>query len=68
MSAATAARRRQPDAEIVVIERGPRVSFMLCGLPYFISDVVKDEESLVVYERRTTSAPSARSTSAPAAK
>ncbi|MGA2286045.1 MAG: FAD-dependent oxidoreductase [Dehalococcoidia bacterium] len=50
MSAAAAARRRQPDAEIVVIERGPRVSFMLCGLPYFISDVVKDEESLVVYE------------------
>ncbi len=50
MSAAAAARRRQPEAEIVVLERGPRVSFMLCGLPYFISDVVKDEESLVVYE------------------
>ncbi len=50
MSAAAAARRRQPEAEIVVLERGPRVSFMLCGLPYFISNVVKDEESLVVYE------------------
>ncbi len=50
MSAAAAARRRQPDAEIVVLERGPRVSFMLCGLPYFISNVVEDENSLVVYE------------------
>jgi NADPH-dependent 2,4-dienoyl-CoA reductase/sulfur reductase-like enzyme len=49
MSAATTARRRQPDWEIIALECGPHVSFILCGLPYFVSDVVKDQESLVVY-------------------
>jgi NADPH-dependent 2,4-dienoyl-CoA reductase/sulfur reductase-like enzyme len=49
MSAASAARRYQPDREIVVLERGPNVSFVLCGLPYYISGVVDDLQSLVVY-------------------
>src|SRR4030042_4747254 len=49
MSAASRARRLQPDWEIIALERGPRVSFTLCGLPYLVSDVVKDEESLVAY-------------------
>ena len=49
MSAATTARRRQPDWEIIALERGPHVSFFLSGLPYLISGIVKDAESLVVY-------------------
>ena len=49
MSAASAARRLRPDLEIVVLERGPNVSFVLCGVPYFISDVIKNQESLIVY-------------------
>ncbi len=49
MSAASRARRLQPDWEIVAFERGSHVSFILCGLPYFVADVVKEEESLVVY-------------------
>ena len=49
MSAATAARRLQPDKEIVVLERGPNVSFVLCGLPYFISGVVPDLQNLIVH-------------------
>ena len=49
MSAASAARRLQPEMDIVVLERSPNVSFILCGLPYFIADVVKDQESLIVY-------------------
>jgi NADPH-dependent 2,4-dienoyl-CoA reductase/sulfur reductase-like enzyme len=49
MSAASRARRLQPDWEVIALERGPHVSFILCGLPYLVSDVVKDEESLVVY-------------------
>jgi NADPH-dependent 2,4-dienoyl-CoA reductase/sulfur reductase-like enzyme len=49
MSAASAARRLRSDLEIVVLERGADVSFVLCGVPYFISDVVKDRGSLIVY-------------------
>jgi CoA-dependent NAD(P)H sulfur oxidoreductase len=49
MSAATTARRRQPDWEIIALERGQHVSFFLSGLPYLISGTVKDAESLVVY-------------------
>ncbi len=49
MSAATAARRFAPDQEILVLERGPNVSFILCGLPYFISGLVPELQSLIVY-------------------
>jgi NADPH-dependent 2,4-dienoyl-CoA reductase/sulfur reductase-like enzyme len=49
MSATSAARRLKPDIEIVVLERGPHVSFVLCGLPYFIADVVKMQDELIVH-------------------
>ena len=35
-SAATRARRLDETAEIIMIERGPDVSFANCGLPYYI--------------------------------
>ena len=34
MSAATRVRRLMEDTEIVVMEKGPFVSFANCGLPY----------------------------------
>ena len=37
MSAATRLRRLMEDAEIIVFEKGPFVSFANCGLPYHIS-------------------------------
>jgi NADPH-dependent 2,4-dienoyl-CoA reductase/sulfur reductase-like enzyme/rhodanese-related sulfurtransferase len=48
--ASTAARLRRLDAgaEIVMLERGPFVSFANCGLPYHVSDVIADEASLTV--------------------
>ena len=49
MSAASRARRLQPDWEIAVFERSPNVSFILCGLPYFVDDVVPSERDLIVY-------------------
>jgi len=49
MSAASAARRRQPEREIVVFERGEFVSSILCILPFFISNLVPSVSSLVVY-------------------
>ena len=39
-SAAARARRLSEDAEIILIERGPDVSFANCGLPYFIGDEI----------------------------
>ena len=47
-SCAARCRRLDETAEIVVIERGPYVSFANCGLPYFVGDVIKDEAKLLV--------------------
>ncbi len=48
MSAATRLRRLREDAEIVVYEKGPYVSFANCGLPYFIGGVIDKKESLLL--------------------
>lgn len=48
MSAATRLRRLQEDAEIVVFEMSPNVSYANCGLPYFVSDVISDRASLLL--------------------
>jgi len=49
MTAASRARRRRPDWRITVFERGDYVSFILCGLPYYVDDVIASHESLIVY-------------------
>jgi NADPH-dependent 2,4-dienoyl-CoA reductase/sulfur reductase-like enzyme len=49
MSAASRARRRQPDWRITVFERSDYVSFILCGIPYYVDDVIASHESLIVY-------------------
>lgn len=48
MSAATRARRLAEDAEIVVFERGPNVSFANCGLPYYLGGEIADRNKLLV--------------------
>ncbi|AND73420.1 MULTISPECIES: FAD-dependent oxidoreductase [Enterococcus] len=48
MSAATRLRRLKEDAEIVVFEKGPYVSFANCGLPYFLSGEISERENLLV--------------------
>lgn len=45
--AAAKARRLDQDAEIIIIEKGAHVSYAGCGLPYYISGVVKDREDLM---------------------
>ena len=50
MSAASRAKRNKPNMEVVVLERGSFVSYGSCGLPYFVSDLVKDVEGLVVHD------------------
>jgi NADPH-dependent 2,4-dienoyl-CoA reductase/sulfur reductase-like enzyme/rhodanese-related sulfurtransferase len=47
-SCAARARRLSEDAEIIVFERGPYVSFANCGLPYYIGDVIQKEDKLLV--------------------
>lgn len=48
MSAATRLRRLNEDAEIIVLEKGPYVSFANCGLPYHISEEIEKRENLLV--------------------
>ena len=48
MSAATRLRRLNEQAEIVVFDKGPYVSFANCGLPYHVSGIIEDRESLLV--------------------
>lgn len=47
-SCATRARRLNEDCEIIVLEKGPHVSFANCGLPYHVSGVIEDEQSLLL--------------------
>jgi NADPH-dependent 2,4-dienoyl-CoA reductase/sulfur reductase-like enzyme/rhodanese-related sulfurtransferase len=47
-SAAARARRLSEEAEIVLFERGPYVSFANCGLPYHIAGVIPDRAKLLV--------------------
>lgn len=49
LSAASRARRLDPDLEILVLEKGPVISFGACGLPYFIEGRVRDWRQLLVY-------------------
>ena len=47
-SAAARARRLSEDAEIIVFERGPDVSFANCGLPYYVGGVIAERDKLLV--------------------
>ena len=48
MSAATRLRRLNENAEIIVLEKGPFVSFANCGLPYYVSGDIKERSDLLV--------------------
>ena len=47
-SAAARARRLDEGAEIVLLERGPDVSFANCGLPYYLGGEITDRDKLLV--------------------
>ena len=47
MSAASKAKRDDPDLEVVVFERGEWVSYGACGLPYYIKGEIQSLEDLV---------------------
>jgi len=47
-TAAARARRLDEKAEIIVFERGEHISFANCGLPYYIGQVIKKRDRLLV--------------------
>ncbi len=47
-TAAARARRLSEDSEIVVLERGPYVSFANCGLPYHIGEEIERRDALLL--------------------
>ncbi|TYL39813.1 pyridine nucleotide-disulfide oxidoreductase [Natronococcus pandeyae] len=47
MSAASKAKRDDPDLEVVVFEKGEWVSYGACGLPYYVKGEIQSLEELV---------------------
>ncbi|MFX0022650.1 MAG: FAD-dependent oxidoreductase [Candidatus Hermodarchaeota archaeon] len=45
-STAARLRRLREEFDIIMLDRGPYVSFANCGLPYYIGNIIKDRESL----------------------
>jgi NADPH-dependent 2,4-dienoyl-CoA reductase/sulfur reductase-like enzyme/rhodanese-related sulfurtransferase len=45
---AARARRLNEEAEIILIERGEYISFTNCGLPYYIGQIIKERDDLLV--------------------
>lgn len=48
MSCATRLRRLDENREIIIMEKGPDVSFANCGLPYYVSGEIEDRSKLLV--------------------
>ena len=47
-SCAARLRRLDENAEIIMVERGPYVSYANCGLPYYVGGSIEEESSLLV--------------------
>ncbi len=47
-SAAARLRRLDEKSEIILFERGEHISFANCGLPYYVGEIIKEKEKLVV--------------------
>ncbi|HOK63492.1 MAG TPA: FAD-dependent oxidoreductase [Soehngenia sp.] len=47
-TAAARVRRLSEECEIIMLEKGPHVSFSNCSLPYHLSGLIKDHEDLVM--------------------
>ena len=52
-SCAARLRRLDEHAEILMVERGPYVSYANCGLPYHVGGVIEKEASLLVANEET---------------
>ena len=50
LSAASRARRLDPNLHITVLEKGPHISYSACGLPYYLAGQVREASDLVVHD------------------
>ncbi len=50
MAAAAKAKRVDPSLDVIVFEKGGYVSYAPCGIPYYISGLVRDIDELVYYK------------------
>lgn len=51
MSFATRYRRLNQDDHVIVLDKGPYVSFANCGLPYYVSGEIESRDSLIVTKK-----------------
>lgn len=49
-SAAAKARRCSEEAEILILEKGPFISYANCGLPYYLSGIIPKRDHLIVVD------------------
>ncbi|MHB1484914.1 MAG: FAD-dependent oxidoreductase [Saccharofermentanales bacterium] len=49
-SAAARLRRNSEEDQIIMLEKGPHVSFSNCGLPYHLSGIIEDADDLVLMD------------------
>lgn len=47
MSAASKAKRINPNLEVTALEKTAHVSYSACGIPYFVSDLVREASELI---------------------
>src|SRR5688500_17594320 len=50
ISAASKAKRRNPDLEVTVFEAGPHISYSSCGIPRLIEGTVEEPEQVLVLD------------------
>ncbi|KKN11768.1 hypothetical protein LCGC14_1023260 [marine sediment metagenome] len=51
-SAAARLRRLKENFEIIILDKGPYVSFANCGLPYYVGNIIKEQKSLELFSPR----------------
>lgn len=51
-SAAAKARRCNEDAQIVMFEKGSDISYATCGLPYYLSGIIRKRDALLITSAR----------------
>jgi NADPH-dependent 2,4-dienoyl-CoA reductase/sulfur reductase-like enzyme len=47
-SAAARLRRLDEEAQVIIFEKGEHISFANCGLPYYIGEIIKEKDKLLV--------------------
>jgi len=52
-AAASKAKRTNPDAEVILIEKSNHISYGICELPYFLSNDIKDYSELFAFTPET---------------